>query len=592
MAEKGNAPLSALYPFLTALTVAGTLLSLAFAYLTRYLVNSASEKDGKRLILFSVILLSTLLLRILVQTAVKYLSEKGRAKISVELKNKLFFRTLRADYASFEKYHSGDLLNRFDSDVTEVAADSVNIFPAVAGMVVQCVGAVAALLTLDPLFTAIFVAGAAVVGILTALFRRKVMSYHREMTEAKGESRAFMQESLTSALTLKAYGTEEKSAEKSRGLLDIYYRKRMKCARFTAGMSGVFSLLGNAGFIFAVIWCGVGIMRGTTDYGSILSIVLLLGQLQHPVSAFSSVMPLVYARAASAQRLCALEEIPPETQGSSDIGPLYAGLERFIVERLTFDYGRERLFCGASAEIEKGTVVCITGGSGSGKSTLFKLLLNVYTPLSGGVYAVSRGEKIPLTAKERGLFAYVPQGNFLFSGTIRENLIFFSEEKDEALSERGGNTLEKNKGNSESSESAREKNKGISEKDESAVEKKGGVSEKNGGASDRKISAALKAACAEFVWELPEGLDTPLRERGGGLSEGQLQRLAVARALLSDRPVLLLDEATSALDGETERKLLENIKNTSGKTCLIVTHRPAALEIADRVLRIENGKIE
>lgn len=572
--------------FLTALTVAGTLLSLAFAYLTRYLVNSASEKDGKRLILFAVILLSTLLLRILVQTAVKYLSEKGRAKISVELKNKLFFRTLRADYASFEKYHSGDLLNRFDSDVTEVAADSVNIFPAVAGMIVQCVGAVAALLTLDPLFTAIFVAGAAVVGILTALFRRKVMSYHREMTEAKGESRAFMQESLTSALTLKAYGTEEKSAEKSRGLLDIYYRKRMKRARFTAGMSGVFSLLGNAGFIFAVIWCGVGIMRGTTDYGSILSIVLLLGQLQHPVSAFSSVMPLVYARAASAQRLCELEEIPPEPQGSSDIGPLYAGLERFIVEeRITFDYGRERLFCGASAEIEKGSVVCITGGSGSGKSTLFKLLLNVYTPLSGGVYAALHGEKIPLTAKERGLFAYVPQGNFLFSGTIRENLIFFSEEKDEALSERGGNTSEKNKGNSESRESAREKNKGISENGESAREKKGDVSEK-------KISAALKAACAEFVWELPEGLDTPLRERGGGLSEGQLQRLAVARALLSDRPVLLLDEATSALDGETERKLLENIKNTSGKTCLIVTHRPAALEIADRVLRIENGKIE
>ena len=202
---------------------------------------------------------------------------------------------------------------------------------------------------------------------------------------------------------------------------------------------------------------------------------------------------------------------------------------------------------------------------------MFKLLLNVYTPLSGGVYAALHGEKIPLTAKERGLFAYVPQGNFLFSGTIRENLVFFSEEKDEALSERDGNTSKKNKGNSENGESAREK--------------KGGVSEK-------KISAALKAACAEFVWELPEGLDTPLRERGGGLSEGQLQRLAVARALLSDRPVLLLDEATSALDGETERKLLENIKNTSGKTCLIVTHRPAALEIADRVLRIENGKIE
>ena len=222
---------------------------------------------------------------------------------------------------------------------------------------------------------------------------------------------------------------------------------------------------------------------------------------------------------------------------------LYEQTKGVRIKKLTFDYGRERLFSEADAEFAKGGVICITGESGSGKSTLFKLFMHIYAPLSGGIYAIAGDEEHLLTERERGLFAYVPQGNFLFSGTIRENLAFFSEEENEA-------TLEE------------------------------------------RERRALKAACAEFVFGLPEGLDTPLRERGGGLSEGQLQRLAVARALLSERPILLLDEATSALDGETEKRLLENIRKEKNKTCLIVTHRPAALEIADVVLRVQGGKIE
>ena len=232
----------------------------------------------------------------------------------------------------------------------------------------------------------------------------------------------------------------------------------------------------------------------------------------------------------------------PFTENSLTSG-LYEQTKGFRIKKLTFDYGRERLFSEADAEFAKGGVICITGESGSGKSTLFKLFMHIYAPLSGGIYAIAGDEEHLLTERERGLFAYVPQGNFLFSGTIRENLAFFSEEENEA-------TLEE------------------------------------------RERRALKAACAEFVFGLPEGLDTPLRERGGGLSEGQLQRLAVARALLSERPILLLDEATSALDGETEKRLLENIRKEKNKTCLIVTHRPAALEIADVVLRVQGGKIE
>ena len=176
---------------------------------------------------------------------------------------------------------------------------------------------------------------------------------------------------------------------------------------------------------------------------------------------------------------------------------------------------------------------------------MFKLLLSVFQASAGAIIleGAFEGGEIPLTAQERGLFAYVPQGNFLFSGTVYENLAFFSDEKDEKVLE-------------------------------------------------EKMREALKTACAEFILDMPQGLQTRLIERGGGLSEGQLQRLAVARALLSERPILLLDEATSALDADTERQMLDNIAGLQNKTCLIVTHRPKALEIADMVLHIENGKIE
>lgn len=551
ISEKGKAwlkgelrPYRPLVFVLTALTVIATAFSLAFAYLTRYLVNSASEKNKRLLVVFSVVLLSVLLIRILLQTAVSYLSERGRAKIAVGLRQKLFARALRADYGALEKYHSGDLLNRLTTDVGEVAHDSVNILPSMAGMVVQCVGAICALLTLDILFTAIFVVCGAAVGGLMALVRRRMKRYHKELNEAEGRSRSFIQESFAASLTLKAYGAEEKTAEKSKGILDGYYRKRMERNRLNASLGGVFSLLSNAGFIFAVVWCGVRIVRGTMDYGSILSVVLLLGQLQRPFSSFSSVMALCYSRDASGERLAEIDELPAEPGNMPLPSAVYDEMKCIRIEELGFDYGRESLFSGASAEIEKGSIVCVTGGSGSGKSTLFKLLLSVYAPSKGGIFIEDgKGGAKPLTARERGLFAYVPQGNFLFSGSIFENLTFFSTETNRTRAE-------------------------------------------------EKIREALKTACAEFVWELPEGLETSLRERGGGLSEGQLQRLAVARALLSDRPVLLLDEATSALDEETEKRLLENIGGTEGKTCLIVTHRPAALKIADKVLHIENGRIE
>ena len=525
--------------FLCGLSVFSTLFSLAFAYLMRYLINSASAGNAKQLLIFAVVLLVVLLLRILINIANNYFSERGRAKIVTELRSKTFSKILKSDYASVEKYHSGDLMNRLTSDVLEVSVSTVGLAPSMTGMSVQCIGAIVALLTIDPWFTLLYVVAGCVLGGLVSLFRKGVKQRQKELLETDGETRAFMQEGISSVLTVKAYGAEDKTSEKSNSLLAEYFSKRMKRNVLRSSMSGLFSLLSNFGLIFAVVWCSVSIYQGNTDYGSVLSVVLLLQQLQQPLVSFSSVIPVFYSRLVSCERLAEIDELPKEETSQADIFNDYDTLCSFDLKELSFGYDREEIFSSASISLPAKRIICVTGNSGSGKSTLFRLLMNVYQPTAGGIYLRFKNDKKLLTAKERGLFAYVPQGNFLFSGTIYENLTFFCD----------------------------------------------------GTLKDEDLQNAIRIACAEFVYDLPQGMETKLCERGAGLSEGQLQRLAIARALISNRPVLLLDESTSALDAETEKKVLENLKTLQNKTCLIVTHRPAALEIADEIVRVEDGKI-
>ena len=529
--------------FLTCLSVFTTLFSILFAYTVRYLINSASNKDTKKLWLFAGLLLGFLLFKILLKVMRGYYTEKANAKMTAGLRTRLYGKILRSDYATVQRYHSGDLITRLTADINEVASYSVSLLPAVAGMAIQCVGSIVALLTIDPLFTGIYVVAGCIFATITMFFRKQLKKCHKEVLEADGETRSYMQESVSALLTLKAYGAEGKSTEKTGFFAQKHYFKRMKRNALRAVMSGIYSLLSNFGLIFAVVWCSFSVLNGNTDYGSILSAILLLMQLQTPLSSFSSIPPAYYARLANGERLAELEDIPAETTVEQDTNEdLYNNFTEISFQNIGFSYGRESVLNGMNAQIRKGETVCLTGPSGAGKSTVFKLLLQVYKPTSGEVLLRLNEGEMPLTAKERGLFAYVPQGNFLFSGTIYENLAFFSQEKDETVLK-------------------------------------------------EKMISALKSACAEFVLDLPQGLDTVLTEGGAGLSEGQLQRLSMARALLSDRPILLLDEATSALDAETETRLIENLSKLNDKTCILVTHRPKALEIADKILHIENGQV-
>ena len=525
---------------LTILAVFSTVLSLAFAYMVRYLINSASNGLNKLLWILSAVLLGLLLFKICIKTMESFYAERIRAKMIAELRTKTFSKILKSQYAQVTTYHSGELLNRITSDVNEVAVDTVGLMPSLVGMSVQCLGAVVALLTIDPWFTLLYVVCGGAFGCIAAFFRKYIKKNHKAVMQTDGEHRAFMQEGLSSVMTIKAYSAENKTTQKNSVYAENYYKARMKRNNVRVGMNAVFNLLSNSGLIIAIIWGGISILKNgsNADYGAILSVILLLMQFQQPLTSFSAVIPAYYSRLASGERLAEIEELTYDE--STTVKNVTTTFSQITFDNIDFSYGREPIFSNANFTLERETISCLTGASGAGKSTIFKLLLQVFQPTNGNINVCSENEIAPLTAAHRTLFAYVPQGNFLFSGTIYENLTFFCNEEN--------------------------------------------IKEDN-------IQNALSVACADFVNDLPDGLQTALIERGGGLSEGQLQRLAIARAILSDRPILLLDEATSALDNETEQKLLANIKNLKNKTCLIVTHRPAALAIADKVWLVENGKI-
>lgn len=531
---------------LTILTVVTTVFSLAFAYVVQFLINSATDKNSVLLWGFAAVILGLLLLKILCKTLTGYLTERYRAYMISKLRVKSYAKLLNAEYSSLQKYHSGDILTRLTSDIQEVCATTVGFMPAVSGMLVQCVGAIVALCTIDPLFTLIYVVCGGLFAGITALFRKHIKKRQKAVLEADGQLRSYMQEGYASSLTLKAYSAVEKITDKADALATTYYKKRLNRNVVHSSMSFVYGLLSNFGLIFAVVWCSVSVLNGYDNYGSILSVILLLMQLQHPLSGFSSLVPAYYGRIASGERLAEIDNLPSEKSNvDTNCNLQYSQIEKIHFDSVEFSYDRECVLEKLDLTLNKGETVCLVGASGAGKSTLFKLLLSVYAPTQGKISFIgSFGDdtSFPLSVNSRSLFAYVPQGNFLFSGTIYENLTFFTEE----------NNKEK---------------------------------------LDKDIAQALQVACAEFVNELPNGLQTKLGEGGAGLSEGQMQRLSIARAVLSNRPILLLDEATSALDADTEKMVLKNIKALKDKTCFIVTHRPAALAIADRVLEVDKGKI-
>lgn len=534
------------------LVVVQTVLSvssIAFAFILRRIINMAVQGASTGFRSSFVLLAGVIAAQIALGAAGRFLSEYTTTTVENRFKQQLFAALLTGNYASVTAVHSGEWMNRLTSDTTIIAGGVTQIVPGLIGMLVRLFGALAAILWLEPRFFWVLVPGGAAMLALTYGFRKILKRLHKNIQEADGTLRVFLQERLESLLIVRTFAKEQQTAAQAASLMEQHKAARMKRSNFSNLCNIGFAGAMNGAYLLGIGFCGYGILTGTMSYGNLMAIMQLVGQVQSPFANITGYLPRYYAMLASAERLMEAEAFAPDSEhplAEEETLEFYrAKLTALRLEHASFTYqppvrAEEEqppmpvVLKDIDLTIRKGEYIAFTGPSGCGKSTVLKLLMCLYQLDAGSRTLETTSGTQPLTAAWRSLFAYVPQGNQLLSGTIRDIVSFGDPCKAQ---------------------------------------------------DDAGILRALRIACAEdFVQKLEKGLDTTLGEHGQGLSEGQMQRIAIARAVYSNHPILLLDEATSALDEATALRLLNNLRKMTDKTVILVTHRMNQADFFDKEL--------
>ena len=440
-------------------------------------------------------------------------------------------RLLRSEWRSKSRFHSGDVINRLEQDVNTVVDFLTETLPNTVSVLAMFAGAFCYLFQMDVYLACITVAILPVFMLLSRIYVGHMRKYTRQVRTSDSRIQGILQETVQYRMLIK---TLEASGQMLERLDDNQTELRSRVRRRT-----VFSVFSNLvlqfgfalGYIIAFLWSALRLYHHTITFGQMTAFLQLVFRIQNPARDLTKLAPAFVSVFTAAERLMELEDVPEEQQGEplemqgpcgvrlNDVSYAYEGDEK-VIDHLTFDF-------------QPGTSTAILGETGAGKTTLIRLILALLHPQEGRVEIYDRQSSMEVSPLHRCNFVYVPQGNTLLSGTIRENLLL---------------------GNPE--------------------------------ATDQMMIEALHRSCADFVLDLPDGLDTVCSERGGGLSEGQAQRITIARALLRDKQIMLFDEATSSLDPETERQLLQNILATHDKTILFITHRMAVVDFCDHTLRV------
>lgn len=465
-------------------------------------------------------------------------------RVDNALRRRVFELLLEKEYAAVTATHSGEWMNRLTTDTAAVSSYLVNTIPSLVQILVTLVSAAAALFSLMPDVTGILLGLCLLGGGVLLKLQPLTKELHRRIREADGDARVFFQENLQNTAVVRSFHVQEEALAQADRRLSLFGRTRMRFARFAGALRLGYSLAAGLVTLGVTLYCAWGILQGDLTYGTLTAMLTLLSRFGSPFSSLIGSISQIFTVQVSVDRIREIEGWQAaEEETPLPLSEAVAFYEReltgFGIRNGSFTYpdGETSVFRDLTVTFKKGHITALTGESGRGKSTVMKALLGLYPLKEGECFVATAAGEAPLTSRWRRLFAYVPQGNGLMSGTIRQVLAFGDE-----------------------------------------------VRAKEDGA----LWQALKTACAaEFVEQLPGGLDAPLQELGAGLSEGQTQRLAIARALFSGHPILLLDESTSALDPETEARLLQNLRQDPGRTVLIITHRQAVLAYCDEHIHFE-----
>lgn len=529
------------------LGVFSTAMGLGTGIVSKYIIDAVTGMDSKALVPAAVGFVAMNLFQIAGNAWSSRITAKNRILVNQEIREEVFAKVLAADWEMLSEYHSGDLLNRLNSDVNTVATSVLGWIPTFITGMVQFVGTFCLIFYYDPAMAFIALASAPVTLAMSQVLVRRMRKHNEKMLKVNSDMMAFNEEAFQNLQYIKSFGLMQKYSELFSGKQEYYKEVQLDYNKFSILTSSVMSVVGMGVTAACFGWGVYRLWTGAITYGTMTLFLQQAGSLSSAFSNLVNMVPVAVGAATSAGRIMAVTDLPKEERKDAEEAASFvrdaSEGERVTIraEHLDFWYhGGNKVISGASFYVKPREVVALVGPSGEGKTTMLRILLGLVWAKKGHVWAESGRRKLEISPSTRKLFAYVPQGNTMMSGTIRDNLRLL-----------------------------------------------------NSDVSEEEIWIALKDVCADgFVKELPEGLDTYLKERGGGLSEGQLQRLSIARAMISNAPVLLLDEATSALDVATERRLLRNImKSARNKTCIVTTHRPSVLTMCTRVYQISDREV-